>query len=265
MEAYKKTMWISVTVTILIALMLWFFLFRKPDVESPSISKETISQEKTTETSKPPETEKKDTEGFESDLSPLDLDLSKSDQTVRELIKTCSSHQLWAEWIKTDDLIRKFVASVDMTVQGHYPVVFLEFLVPKKKFRARLRGEQYFINPKSFNRFNTIGEVVVSLDTDCCIRLYKRLKPTLEKAFKKLGYPDETFHLRLKEAMEILKKTPVVTGNIPLEKKLMSYAFKNPKLEKLNPVQKLFIRMGPKNIGKIQKKLKEFSQALDFE
>ena len=260
METHKKAIWIIILVTIIIVLFLWFFVLKKPSTTSPPVSKE----EKITETSPPQVTEKKeiDTES-EPDLSLLDLDIPGSDEKVRELIKPCSSKPLWLEWIKNGELIRKIVAIVDNVALGESPVNHLDFLSPEKDFQVIRRREKIYINTKSYKRYNQITDVFASLDTEYCFHLYKRLKPTLEKAFKELGYPKVTFEIRLKQAMDVILKTPIIKGNILLEKKVITYAFADSRLERLNPAQKHLIRMGPGNLVRIQKKIKEFLLQLD--
>jgi hypothetical protein len=56
----------------------------------------------------------------------------------------------------------------------------------------------------------------------------------------------------------------VVEGPIVLEKKIMSYALADPKLEELDAAQKHLLRMGPENLQLIQAKLRELALNLGF-
>lgn len=265
METYKKVIWISVSTAIIIALILIYFLFVTSKKSSFPIKEEEKQPEKSQKTAKAPAITKEEKLEPEPDLSILDLDLSNSDKTVRDLVKSCSIHSSWTEWIKTNDLIRIFVAVVCNISEGRSPIFHLEFLSPKKKFQVLEKAEKYYIDPKSYDRYNQITNVFTSLNTEHCVRFFKRLKPTLEKAFKELGYHDETFEARLELTIAVLISTPVVSGNIQLEKKVISYAFAEPRLEQLNPAQKHLLRMGPTNIRKIQHKLINFAKALGFD
>jgi exosome complex RNA-binding protein Rrp42 (RNase PH superfamily) len=60
---------------------------------------------------------------------------------------------------------------------------------------------------------------------------------------------------------EILE-TPVVNEPVALEKKVISYAMVDPKLEELSLAQKHFFRMGPENLQIVQTKLREIALAL---
>ena len=47
--------------------------------------------------------------------------------------------------------------------------------------------------------------------------------------------------------MKLLLATPLLSGKEQLEKKVVTYAFTDPKLEQLKPIQKLLMRTGPAN------------------
>lgn len=95
--------------------------------------------------------------------------------------------------------------------------------------------------------------------------LLKQLNPLLDEAYKELGYPEEKFEDSLFEAFSLLMSTPVVYGDIYLRKKVISFAFKDPKLEKLNAAQKHLLRMGPENVKQIHTKLKEIAKKIGFQ
>ncbi len=94
--------------------------------------------------------------------------------------------------------------------------------------------------------------------------LLKQLNPLLDEAYKELGYPEEKFEDSLFEAFSVLMSTPVVYGDIYLRKKVISFAFKDPKLEKLNAAQKHLLRMGPENVKQIHTILKEIAKKIGF-
>jgi hypothetical protein len=104
--------------------------------------------------------------------------------------------------------------------------------------------------------------VFVAIPDETLIFWYKKLRPTLETAFRELGYPEITFSQRLKQAIEQLDQVPITRADVPLEKKILSYAFSNINLENLNPAQKHLLRLGPQNVARIQKKLRGLASAL---
>ena len=94
------------------------------------------------------------------------------------------------------------------------------------------------------------------------ITWYRTLRPTLEKAFRELGYPGVSFSERLQQAIEQLTGVAQVKKEIELEKKILSFSFADPNLENLNPAQKQLLRMGPANTARIQKKLRALAAGL---
>lgn len=192
----------------------------------------------------------------------IQVNLDESDAVVRELVEKLSSHPQLAEWLMTDDIIRKFVAAVDNIANGQSPRSQVDFFAPKDSFGVIEEQGKMFINPESYKRYDLVAEVFASLDTEGCVILYRRLKPAIQEAYRDLGYPEKDFHPTLMKAIQELLDAPVVEGRIPVEKKVVTYMFTEPGLEGLSPAQKHLLRMGPENTRKIQNKLREFRSAL---
>ena len=105
-------------------------------------------------------------------------------------------------------------------------------------------------------------EVFVSFDPKETVGYFRGLKQLFQDAYKELGYPNKDFDQTLKKALVELLETPVVEGDIRLEKKVKTYAFADPKLEGLSAAQKHFLRLGPGNVGAVQIKLREMALAM---
>ncbi|MHB8094702.1 MAG: DUF3014 domain-containing protein [Candidatus Aminicenantales bacterium] len=192
-------------------------------------------------------------------LPPLELD--QSDDLLRRLAQDISAHPRLSAWLKTRDIVRKFVAAVDNLSNGIVPRSQVDFFAPAGPFKASGREGRYYIDRASYDRYNPVADVFISLDTKAAARLYAALKPLLQEAYAELGYPDQDFQDTLTRAAAELLSTPVVEGRIPLEKKVASYAMADPALEDLSDVQKQFLRMGPENVQVVQKKLRELAVA----
>jgi len=264
MEGYKKVTWISITLTFVIAIVVGYLLFFSAKDKSPEPIIKNEPEKKIEIIQEDPKSPVEE-ETINSDLNPLDLELNESDMQIRELASPCLSNPIFKEWLGNEDLVRTLVASVSAIAEGESPVFLLQFLAPGKKFQASRQGDTYYMNSKIYTRYDKITKVFVSLDKECVSLLFKRLKPTFTKAFKELGFPHDTFESRLKRAFSRLLSTPVITGRVKLERKVVSYAFADPKLENLKPIQKHLIRMGPDNQKKIQQKLREIAQALNLD
>jgi hypothetical protein len=196
-------------------------------------------------------------------LPPGMPELSASDAFVRDLAKLLSSNPRFAEWLVTDHLVRRFVVVVENVAEGSSPRKQLGFLEPKGHMLAKGEGARFVIDPKSFERYDTVARVVASLDAAGTIALYRRLEPLVEQAYAELGVPDRRFSDTLGRALDALLAVPVVEGPIELDPKVATYELVDPKLRRLTAAQKHFLRMGPTNVLKVQEKLRALRAALE--
>jgi hypothetical protein len=189
-------------------------------------------------------------------------ELDASDAFVRNLVAALSANPAWATWLATDGLVRRFVVVVDNVAEGVSPTKQVPFLAPKGKFNIVERGQSVFVDPKSYRRYDLVANVIESLDPKGTVEAYRRLKPLVDHAYSELGYPDRKFDVTLAKAIDRLLETPVPGGEVALRPGLRSYKLADPELEAATPAQKQFMRLGPENMTKIKKKLRELREAL---
>jgi hypothetical protein len=192
------------------------------------------------------------------------VELDKSDDLVRQLAAEISSHPRIAQWLQSKDLIRRFVAAVDNIANGLSPRAHIDFFQPPGEFVTLKRGDIYIADPDGYGRYHTVVDVFVSLDSGRCVSLFRTMKPLCQEAYRDLGYPDQDFEQTILRAIVELMGTPVIEGNIFLEKAVLNYIILDPTLEHLSDAQKHLLRMGPENVGAIQAKLREMALALGF-
>jgi hypothetical protein len=244
--ARSRTWLIVAVVLLLIGLGGWYWWQRPRDV---SVRTETMPVSGSSDKDRPAAEP-----GEDIPLPPLD----ESDALVRELVSALSSHPRVAAWLTTDGLIRNYTVVVINVAQGRGPANHLEPLAPAGPFRVSGEGSALAIDPQSYDRYNGIAEAVGALDARGAARLYATLKPRIEEASKELGSTEE-FDRILERALRMLLSTPIVEGGVPLASDSVSYKFADPKLEGLAPVQRQFLRMGPRNMRTIQAKLREIA------
>ena len=255
MEKSKKVIWVVVIFIVLIAVgvgIYYFFFREKPKEVTPS-------QEVT-----PPTAQAQVGEPMAKGkvLGPIEVELDKSDELMRELTKGLSSNPTFASWLMTKDLIRKFVAAVDNIAQGMSPKSQVDFFSPKGRFMVIKRRGKFYLDPASYARYDPAVEVFLSLDSKACVQLYRRLESPVQQAYRDLGYPEQDFDETLTLAIIELLKVPVVQGEIPLEERVISYGISDQELESLSNAQKHLLRMGPENVQKVQTKLREIGSEL---
>jgi len=187
--------------------------------------------------------------------------LDESDPVVRELVRKLSEHPTVIAWLSTKGLIRNFTVVVANIADGATPAKHLTALRPSAKFRVVQRDSRATIDPRSYDRYAPIADAVASIDPMGASRLYGTLKPRIEEAYRELG-PDRPFDRTLERAIVSLLQTPMVDGPIALEPKGIGYAYADERLETLSSAQRQLLRMGPRNVGIIERKLREIALAL---
>jgi hypothetical protein len=189
--------------------------------------------------------------------------LSTSDMVVQELVAALSTNPKLAAWLANDDLIRRFTASVDNIADGRSPRAHLGFLRPKEGFEVDETAEgTLVIEASSYRRYDTVAQVISSLDTEGTVALYRELKPLIDEAYSEIGPPNTTFDQRLDAAFDHLLAVPVLEEPPEVSQLVLTYAWTDDELEALSDVQRHFLRMGPENVSLIQAKLGELRAAL---
>lgn len=192
------------------------------------------------------------------DVPPLD----EADPLVRKLVAALSSHPLVAAWLATNGLIRNFAVVVENISTGDSPSRHLRVLRPSGPFRVADADGALTIDRRSYDRYSGIAGAVASIDAAGAARLYATLKPRIEEAYAELGR-QEPFDRALERAIVALLQVPVLAGDVRVEPTgATEYRYGNARLERLTAAQKQFLRMGPRNIGVIQGKLREIALAL---
>jgi len=198
----------------------------------------------------------------ENENKPSPVKLEQSDDWIRERAETLSSHSGLAAWLKTENIIRRITAAVNIIADGNSPKDSLGFLSPRKKFAVQKRGRNFYLDPQSYARYDWAADVFQSLNTEAAVKLFEELKPLFQDACRELGCWKRDFQDTWVRAVQELLRTPVVKGQIRLRKKVLSYAIMDTRLEELSAAQKHLLRMGPKNTAEIQGKLREIARTL---
>jgi len=192
--------------------------------------------------------------------------LATSDIVVRELVSEISANPKLAAWLVNEDLVRRFVASVDNIASGISPQAHLDFLRPKEGFEVdQRRNGVLVIETDSYGRYDLVAQVFASLDTEGTVALYRELEPLIDEAYAEIGPANAKFDDRLDWAFDLLLAVPVLEEPAQVEQLIVTYAWADDQLEALSGAQRHFLRMGPDNVSLIQDKLGELRAALAAE
>ncbi len=188
--------------------------------------------------------------------------LKTSDTVIRELVTQLSSRPELAAWLVNEDLVRRFVASVDNMSEGVSPRRHLEFMAPDGAFQVLERNDRLVVAPASYDRYDTVTVVIDSLDTEGTVALYRELEPLIDDAYAEISPQGANFDDRLEEVFDELLAVPVLSGDVEVEQKVVTYTYADPRLEGMTAAQRQLLRMGPENVAMVQAKIREIRAAL---
>jgi hypothetical protein len=245
---------VAAGVLVVAVALTGYFVFRNRGVTAPANAPATAAAPGPADAASP----------LGADVAPIDLPpLDQSDDVVRRLVKELSSNPAVAAWLATDNLIRNFTVVVTNIASGEPAAGRVPALRPVGGFQVEERGEDLFINSRSYARYLPLATAATSIDPQGAAKLYSQLKPRIEDAYKELGLPNTTFDQTLERAIVMLLKTPLAEGRVPIQPSgAVVYRFADPVLEKLTPSQKLLIRFGPDNQRAVQTSLRNIALAL---
>ncbi|MEE4361434.1 MAG: DUF3014 domain-containing protein [Pseudomonadales bacterium] len=189
-------------------------------------------------------------------------DLDASDAFVRAQSEGLSASESIDQILSADQLIRRFTAVVENLAQGTLPREPVAFLTPAEKFAVLRRDDRLYLDPASFDRYDRASGIVAALDPSQAVALLRLTEPLMEEAYAELGLRDVDVEDRLARAIDVLLSTPDPQGMVELKQPSVMYEFADPRLEALQPVQKLLIRVGPENRARIKGKLREIRALL---
>jgi hypothetical protein len=228
------------------------YFYTRQDLEAPGRPESTTSTEATIEPSRP----------LGADVAPIDLPpLDETDALVRESVRALSSHPRLVAWLTTNGLIRNFTVVVDNIAAGRTPANHLRVLRPTGSFRPIDAGGTMVMDLRSYDRYNDLAAAAASVDADGAARLYAMLKPRIEDAYRELGQ-NAPFDRALESAIVHLLHAPAVQGEIALVPRGALYNYNDSRIEGLSQAQKQLVRMGPRNMRVIQRKLRDIALAL---
>jgi hypothetical protein len=182
----------------------------------------------------------------------------------RDAVARLSTHPELASYLIHDRLLRRFVLAVNAIAGGYSPADEIEFLRPLKPFIVREDEERLVIASGSFRRYDVVADVFTSLDSDGAIEIYRRFGPRLEAIYQEVGWANDDFDTRLREAVDHLLEVEAPEGQVEVEQRAIVYAYAEDRFENLTGAQKHFLRMGPGNVAAVQTKLRELRDRMDW-
>ena len=186
------------------------------------------------------------------------------DGLFRAAVAHLSTHPALASYLVNDRLLRRFVRAVDAIAGGYSPADEVEFLRPDRPFVVREDEGALVIASGAYRRYDLVTDVFASLDSNGAVELYRQFRPRMEAIYREVGWANDDFDTRLREAVDHLLEVAMPSGQVEVEQRAIVYAYAEDRLENLTGAQKHFLRMGPRNVGAIQSKLRELRAAMGW-
>ncbi len=197
--------------------------------------------------------------------------LAESDTLARQSLAGLVGEAGVMQYFVTEDMISRFVASVDALTSRQVPDPIRVVLGPGGEFEVTSNDQpenqirdaegdpipQFLIDPVNHQRYTRQVEMFEALDSGELLALYREMGPLLDQAWAELGYADGDFDHRLLEVIDNLLAAPEVQTPIRLIKPEAFYLFADSELEGLPAGQKLMLRMGAENASRVKAKLRE--------
>ena len=249
-ETRSPVPWVAgVAAVVLLGGAIWYYVANRP---AQPLTSEAPAEAQAPSPSQP----------LGAAAAPIELPpLAEMDPIIRRLVGALSSQPVVGAWLATDDLLRSFTVAVENIANGATPARRLSVIRPAGPFRVIDTDDDLLIDPRSYDRYMPLASAVDSLDASGVARLYTTVKPRIEEAYGELGR-QRSFDIALEEAIVAMLRTPALDGNVRLVPRGALYGYENPRFERLTAAQKQLARMGPRNAGTIQDKLREIALAL---
>jgi hypothetical protein len=187
--------------------------------------------------------------------------LVDSDRAVTDLLTGLFGQEAFARFFLSDDIVRRFVATIDN--------------LPRKTAAQRLLPTRPV--PGGFVVQDVDGGFVATLDNELRYRpyvlameqvearrlvaAYLRHYPLFQAAYQELGYPDGYFNDRLMQAIDDLLAAPDAPNAVLTQPRIL-YQFADASLEERSAGQKIILRMGAANAGRVKDKLRAIRREL---
>jgi len=183
----------------------------------------------------------------------------------RSLVESISANPLVRRLLGDGDLVRRWAIVTENIAGDVVPRKPLAALAPAEAFSVVRRGGAIFVDPRSYRRYDAVGDAVGSIDPNAFVLAYSALRPALETAYRGLGYPEGSIDRVTARALARLERTSPRDGEIELvEGPGTTYLYADPGLESLGDVEKQLLRTGPRNGRIFQEKAREISRGLGF-
>lgn len=189
--------------------------------------------------------------------------LNESDDFLAERIEGLETGARLLSLIVSEDVIRKFVVFVDNVADGNLPQ--LEYPVRRlgQAMAVRELDENLFeMQTVSYQRYTPLVDSLAAVNPEGALAIYRMMKPLFQEAYAEIGYPNRNFDTTLVRAIDTVLNARTAEGPFQLIKPKVMYVYADSEVERMSPVEKQLLRMGPQNAEKLKLALRQYRDSL---
>lgn len=202
-----------------------------------------------------------------------------ADARVKSALIDLLGRKAVLSFLRLDGIVRRFVATVDNLGTDNAPASMWPVnptggsLETERESDGETGGKEggVVISAKNADRYAAFVRLAEAFDTQRAVRIYFRLYPLFQAAYEDLGYPGKYFNDRVVEVIDNLLATPMFADPVKVKRLQVDgavvgagrlYVFDDPALESRSAGQKILLRMGRENAGKLMAKLADIRRRI---
>ncbi len=183
------------------------------------------------------------------------------DDLLRKLAQRGSSSGMLEVWLSSPDIVQRIAAAVRLIGDGKSPRPVLAFIELEGDFDASEdKSGRMTVTPASYARYDAMTKALTSMEPGYAAQAYRQLRPYFETIFSQVARPGERFDDAFGAAIKKMVAVKFPDAPIEVVPKGAGFAFADPQLEALTPVEKHILRMGPQNGKAVQSALESFAR-----
>jgi hypothetical protein len=188
--------------------------------------------------------------------------LDASDASVADALLALAGGKAREGLLYRDQVIRRIVATVDALPRQSVGTNILPVKTPGGAFAVEQADGGITLSPRNAERYAPYMSVLENVDPKALVAWYVHHYPLFQQAYRDLGYPKGYFNDRLVAAIDDMLAAPVPDAPVKLVQPKVFYRYADADLEARSAGQKMLMRLGADDEGRVKARLREIRALL---
>ena len=165
-------------------------------------------------------------------------------------------------WLQRDELLSRATVVLVNAAAGKVPARQVSFLVPGEAYPAQKVGEQYYVDPAGFSRYDAYLDTLTAIEPAQLADFLRLVDPLLVQALAQLGEhrsPQALVRDTIAR-IESLQPLSAAPESTELLRESVLYTYADPQLEALPDLDKQLLRIGPDNLSRLKLYMSELKK-----